>query len=279
LNINAETKLVALLGDPVEHSLSPTMHNAAFSKMGLNMAYLAFKVKKEDMKGALEGLKSLGAIGCNITVPHKETALTLLDEATSEAKALGAVNTVLFKDGKALGYNTDVIAIEEILDSLISEDKEAFLLGAGGAAKASAYALGKRGFKRVWITNRMENRGKTLVEKMNELFPERPFQFLPWGDLPVSSGGLLINATSLGMSSVPWPKGLLERFLDSWDVKGVLDIVYLPGGTTQLIEEAKRRNLKHVPGEEVLLRQGVWAFRLFTGINPEVCAMRSALGL
>jgi len=279
LNINAETKLVALLGDPVEHSLSPAMHNAAFLKMGLNMVYLAFSVKGKDLKSALEGLKSLGALGCNITVPHKQAALALLDGATPEAKALGAVNTVLFKDGKALGYNTDVIAVEEIVDTLCPEGEEAFLLGAGGAARASAYALGKKGFKRVWVTNRNENRGKIIVEEMNDIFSERPFRFLSWGEGLASFGGLLINATSLGMSGAPWPEGLLERVLGSWNVRGVLDMVYIPGGMTQLIEEAKKRGLRCVSGEEVLLRQGVWAFSLFTGTKPEVSAMRSALGL
>ena len=277
--IDAETKLVALLGDPVEHSLSPAMHNAAFCKMGLNMVYLACRVRREELKSALAGLRSLGALGCNITVPHKQAVLDLLDEVADEAKAIGAVNTVIFKGRKAFGYNTDVLAIDEILGSLSPDRKEAFLLGAGGVARASAYALGKRGFKRVWVSNRNKERGVALVKEMNKIFPKRPFEYISWGKVPASSCKLLVNATSLGMSSVPWPEGLLNHLLGPWEFQEVLDLVYIPGSRTQLVEKAKKMGLRHIGGEEVLLRQGVWAFQLFTGMKPEVEVMRRALDL
>jgi len=139
--INGETGVCAVIGDPVEHSLSPVMHNAAFQKLGLNLVYVAFNVTRNELKEAVAGARSLGLRGLNVTMPHKKAVMRYLDETDSTAEAIGAVNTILNNQGKLVGYNTDgkgaMIALKK--NGIYPEEKKMLLLGAGGAAKAIAF--------------------------------------------------------------------------------------------------------------------------------------------
>ncbi|MEJ2272069.1 MAG: shikimate dehydrogenase, partial [Candidatus Bathyarchaeota archaeon] len=163
--INGKTRICAIIGDPVEHSLSPVMHNAAFKELGLNLVYTAFTVNARDLKTAILGLKSLGILGLNITMPHKNAVTKYLDELDVIAKTINAVNTVVNKQGKLIGYNTDGMGIMYALkeNHVYPENKKLVLLGAGGAAKAIAYQVSKN-VNELVILNRSLDKAKKLVE-------------------------------------------------------------------------------------------------------------------
>jgi shikimate dehydrogenase len=275
--ITAATRLVALLGNPVGHSLSPVMHNAAFKETGLDMRYLAFEVNPGDLGKALEGLKCLGAVGANITVPFKERALLYMDRLAPEADAVGAVNTVVFEGKHAFGHNTDIDGVRETLRLFRVSRKSALLLGAGGAARAAACALGKEGWDPIWVSNRHHKRAEQLADDLARIC-RTPFAgAIPWGERPPEPCPLVVNATSLGLGEAEWPEGLPGKFLSDGTVEGVLDLVYTPGAVTPLVEAAVKRGIPAVGGEEVLLRQGASAFSLFTGMEAPVDRMRSSM--
>jgi shikimate dehydrogenase len=157
MNITGKTRICGLIGDPVEHTMSPAMHNAAFAELGLDFAYLPFRVRPVDLAAAVGGLRALNAIGFNVTIPHKVAVIPLLDELDSLAEKIGAVNTVVNDSGVLKGYNTDASGfLQALLDHDIEpRDKNIVLLGAGGAARAIAYILADRG-ARLTILNRKE---------------------------------------------------------------------------------------------------------------------------
>ncbi len=275
--ITAATRLVALLGNPVGHSLSPVMHNAAFEKTGLDMRYLAFEVNPADLGKAIEGLKCLGVVGANITVPFKERALLYMDRLFPEADAVGAVNTVVFEGQRAFGHNTDIDGVRETLRLFRVSRKQALLLGAGGAARAAACALGKEGWERIWVSNRNHKRAEQLADDLARIC-KTPFAgVIPWDERPPEPCPLVVNATSLGLAGAEWPEGLPEKILSDGAVEGVLDLVYRPGATTPLVEAAANRGIHALGGEEVLLRQGAAAFNLFTGVDAPVEEMRRSM--
>jgi shikimate dehydrogenase len=275
--ITAATRLVALLGNPVGHSLSPVMHNAAFGERGIDMCYLAFEVNIQELGKAIEGLKCLGAVGANITVPFKERALLYMDSLDPEADAVGAVNTVVFEGKHAFGHNTDIKGVQETLRLFRVSRKTALLLGAGGAARAAACALGKDGWDRIWVSNRHHKRAEQLVDDLARIC-NTPFAgAIPWGERPPEPCPLVVNATSLGLDGAEWPEGLPEKILSDANVEGVLDLVYTPGAATPLVEVAIKRGIPAVGGEEVLLRQGAAAFSLFTGMEAPVERMRDSM--
>lgn len=275
--ITAATRLVALLGNPVGHSLSPVMQNAAFREAGIDMRYLAFEVDPQDLGKVIEGLKCLGAVGANITVPFKERALLYMDRLAPEADAVGAVNTIVFEGKRSFGHNTDIDGIRGALRMFRVSRKSALLLGAGGAARAAACALGKEGWGPIWVSNRHLKRAEQLADDLARIC-NTPFAGAsPWGQRPSEPYSLLVNATSLGLDGVEWPEGLPEKILSDENVEGVLDLVYTPGAVTPLVEAAIKQGISAVGGEEVLLRQGAAAFNLFTGLDAPVVRMRSSM--
>jgi len=277
MKINGKTKVCAIIGDPVGHSLSPVMHNAAFKELGLNIVYVAFPVKTSMLKDAILGARRLGLLGLNVTMPHKHAVIHYLDETESTAKAIGAVNTILNERGKLFGYNTDgkgaMIALQE--NHVDPEEKKMLLLGAGGAAKAIAFQAAQETDELV-ILNRTQKKAKQLAELLNKTFGTKvKCRTLSTEVLneELETTGILVNATSVGMSpdvnSSPVPADLLHSGLC------VMDIVYNPL-ETKLLKDAKIAGAKVVSGLEMLLYQGAVAFEIWTNCPAPVDVMKKA---
>jgi shikimate dehydrogenase len=275
--INGKTKVCAIIGDPVEHSLSPVMHNAAFKKLGLNLVYVAFNITKDSLKDAISGAKTLGLRGLNVTMPHKNAVIAYLDEVDSAAEGIGAVNTILSNRRKLVGYNTDgngaMIALQE--SGVCPEEKKMLLLGAGGAAKAIAFQAAQEADELV-ILNRTPEKAEQLAELLRNKFGAE----VKGGALSaevlekeLETTDILVNSTSVGMNPdfdlSPVPSSLLHSGLC------VMDIVYNPL-ETKLLKDAKSVGAKVVSGLEMLLYQGAVAFEIWTNCPAPVDVMRKA---
>ena len=277
MTVNGKTRVCAIIGDPVEHSLSPVMHNAAFKKLGLNLVYVAFTVTSTELKTAVLGAKSLGLKGLNVTMPHKNAVMNYLDAVDSTAKSIGAVNTVLNNQGKLIGYNTDgsgaMIALQE--NGVDPEEKKLVLLGAGGAAKAIAYQAAQD-VEELVILNRTAEKAEQLAEMLRKSFGAKVkagtlSSNVLEEELPTTD--ILVNATSVGMHPdvdiSPVPSDLLHSDLS------VMDIIYNPL-ETKLLKDAKSAGAKVVSGIEMLLYQGAVAFEIWTNCPAPVEVMREA---
>lgn len=267
--LNAKTKLCGIIANPVEHSMSPAMHNAAFQELGLNFAYLAFCVS--DVAGAIQGMRALNIRGLSVTVPHKVEVIQYLDEIDPVARQIGAVNTVVNENGHLKGYNTDWTGFVRSLEVHTTiQDKSVTILGAGGAARAIAFGI-KQGGGKMTILNRIEE-----IEMAENLATEIG---CPWGDLSqldaVTNAEIVINTTPVGMHP-----GLVD--LTVIDTKHlqldqvVFDAVYNPL-ETKFLREAKERGCRTVAGSEMLLLQGVAQFELWTEEAAPVELMRTVL--
>jgi shikimate dehydrogenase len=276
--IGAKTRLLALIGHPVEHSLSPEMHNASFAAEGLDYVYVAFDVKPEDLPSAVRGAAALGFRGFNVTMPHKKAILPLLDDMDEGAQVSGAVNTVVVEESGLLrGHNTDgggmVGACMEAGIRLAG--KRVLLLGAGGVAAAIALAFGGEGIEELRIVNRSIEPARELLGKLRAAGLKKvEASSADALDEAAAGAKVIVNATSLGMRDgdpLPLPVAHLGGG------KAVCDAVYRPGGETALIREARLRSARVVAGERMLLYQGVLAQRLWTGREPNVEAMDEAI--
>lgn len=271
MTINGKTALYGIIGNPVSHSLSPLMHNAAFSELGENSVYLPFAVV--ELAAGIEAMKALGVKGASVTIPYKEAVIPLLDEIEEVARQIGAVNTLVIEDvgGKKriCGSNTDWLgATRALAEKLSLAGTQVVLLGAGGSARAIGFGLRQLGAQ-VVLCSRTEARGRALAGDLG----------CPWHsleDMATLTGAVLINATSVGMqpdSQVsPVPPEILGRF------QVVMDIVYAPLETL-LLREAKSAGCQVINGLEMLLYQGVAQFELWTGKAAPVALMREKLYL
>ncbi len=265
--IDANTKICCLIGDPVEHSLSPLIHNAGYQALGINYTYVSFQVS--DIKQAIEGIRGLGIRGASITIPHKTSAIKYLDRIDPLAEAIGAVNTVVNDDGVLTGYNTDGEGALKALEEVTAlRGKKAVLIGGGGSALAIAVGLKKKGVKLV-VLNRTEDKARKLAKQVNA---EDSGSLERLAE--ISSADILIHTTSVGM----WPKTSETIIPDELlhDRLTVFDIVYNPKETRLLIE-ARERGCAIVHGYKMLLYQAARQFELFTGRQAPLPAMESAL--
>jgi shikimate dehydrogenase len=275
--ISGKTRLLALIGHPVEHSLSPAMHNASFAADGLDYVYVALDVEPEDLSLAVRGAAALRFHGFNVTMPHKRAILPLLDDVDEGALISGAVNTVVVENSTLRGYNTDGSGLVEACREAGIElaGTRVLLLGAGGVAAAIALAFGCEGMGELRIANRSVEHAIELRDKLRgeglkkvEVYPpDAP-------DQAARDAELIVNATSLGMKDGD-PLPIPVEHLDEGRV--VCDAVYRPGRDTDLIREARKRGARVVTGERMLLYQGVLAQQLWTGRKPNVKAMDGAL--
>ncbi|MCD6455273.1 MAG: shikimate dehydrogenase [Methanophagales archaeon] len=265
-------KIYGIIGDPVAHSLSPVMHNAAFDKLGMDAVYLAFRVSKGELGDAIRGAKSLGIAGLNVTIPLKEKALFFVD-VEEVAKKIGAINTIDFSSGTPVGYNTDGIGSQRVLQETVGEinGKNVLILGAGGAAKAISFYLDTEG-ARVTIANRTKKRAAQLASNL------RNADFCGLGvelEKRIEASDILINATSVGMH--PHEDATLVNADMMHPDLVVFDIVYNPM-ETKLLREAKHAGVKKiVDGVKMLVYQGAASFRIWTKKEPPVEVMEKAV--
>ena len=275
--ISGKTRLLALIGHPVEHSLSPAIHNASFAAEGLDYVYVALDVRPEDLPAAVRGAAALGFRGFNVTMPHKRAMIPLVDDADEAARVSGAVNTVVVEGPSLRGHNTDgggmVLACEEAGVEL--SGRRVLLLGAGGAAAAVALAFGGEGAEQLRVANRSVQHALDLRDKLRAAGLKR-VEVYPYDTLGEATGDteVIVNATPLGMKDeddLPIP----SEYLDEGRI--VCDAVYRPGRETALIREARQRGARVVTGEGMLLYQGVLAQRLWTGREPNVKVMNGAI--
>jgi shikimate dehydrogenase len=277
LTIGGHTRLLAVIGHPVRHTLSPAMHNASFAAEGLDFVYVALEVAPEDLPAATRGAAALGFRGFNATIPHKRALVPLMDDLDEAARVSGAVNTVVIDGEKLTGYNTDGSGLLEACGEggVTVKGKSVLLLGAGGAAASAAFAFGQEGAADLRIVNRTPERALRLSEELRAVGTEN-VEVYPPDAIGEAAGGaeIVVNATSLGMKDedrLPIPASYLD------EGKTVCDAVYRAGQETALIREARLRGARVVTGKRMLLYQGVLAQKLWTGHEPNVQAMEAAL--
>jgi shikimate dehydrogenase len=267
--ITGSTRTVGVIGWPVEHSLSPAIHNAAFEALEMDWVYLPLAVPPGQVAAALAGLPALGFSGANVTMPHKTECAELIGDLSDDARALGAVNTIVVGDGLA-GHNTDVTGFERFLDVDAGFDpsgRTALLLGAGGAARACALALARGGLAALTVAVRDPVRAgsiRPLLEGFGTVLSVVGFD-----DAADASADLVVNATPLGARGESLP-------LPPLDPEGlVVDLLTRPGSTT-LLSEARRAGCSAFGGLGLLLHQGAIAFELWTGRVPPLDVMSAA---
>ena len=269
--VNGRTSLYGIIGNPVAHSLSPIMHNAAFSALGLNGIYVPMPLQK--VGDGVKGLAALGFIGVSVTVPHKEAVMEYLDEVDPVARRIGAVNTLLFRahpdSGTVVsrGFNTDWLGSNLALaEKMKLPGSRVIILGAGGAARAVGFGLVEAGAE-VIICNRSEERGQELARWLG-------CGFCSTGQLAGAHADGLVNTTSVGMEpdvdGIPIDPDLLSGF------SVVMDIVYAPLATT-LLKKAAAAGCRTIDGLSMLLYQGAVQFKIWTGQQPPQDVMREAL--
>jgi len=277
MGISGKTRVCGVIGDPIEHTLSPTIHNAAFNHLKLDFVFLAFRVKAADLENAVRGMRGLGIHGLNVTMPHKSTVISFLDEVDPTVKFLGSANTILNKDGKLSGFNTDGVGALKALRENGAElsGKKVLLLGAGGAAKAIAFALAKEVGELV-VLNRAVEKATELAEALGRMFNKKIVGGALSPDVIAKNlrdSDILINATSGGMKpnlsqSLVAPQWLKPNLT-------VMDIVYNPV-ETKLAKDAKAAGAKMISGVEMLVYQGAASFEIWTGRSAPVEVMRRA---
>lgn len=275
--ISGKTRLLALIGRPVEHSLSPRIHNASFVADGLDYVYVALNVEPEDLPAAVKGAAALGLRGFNITMPYKRAMPPLLDEVDEGARISGAVNTVVIENSRLHGYNTDGYGMVEACKEAGIElaDRGVLLLGAGGAAASVAVALGGEGVGDLRLVNRSIEHAEELSDKLGAAGLKGVGVYPPDAVGDAARGAeVVVNATPLGMKDgdpLPIPVEYLQ------EGKAICDAVYRPGTETRLIRQARERGFRVVTGKRMLLYQGVLAQRLWTGREPNVKAMSDSI--
>lgn len=270
-NISGHTKTITLIGDPVQHSLSPAMHNAAFKYLGLDYVFLAHTVTSEnDLKATIEGMRAMGFVGCNVTMPYKTKVLPYLDALSPAAELMGAVNTIVFEDGKAIGHNTDGAGfMRYVSDSDITiVGKTITILGAGGAGSAIYTQAALDGVGEINVFNRRDAFFQQAEEKARRIAQQTgcTIHVLDLADSQalkrsIAYSALLINATRIGMEDCQQSLVPSEYLVDGLTVG---DTVYNPR-KTKLLLEAEQKGLKILPGLGMLLRQAAIGEHIWTG--------------
>lgn len=273
------TKFCYLIGNPVEHSVSPIMYNAAFKKLKLDFLYLSLKTEAKDLKNNILMLKGKDVQGANITIPFKVSVMRYLDKVEKLAKEIGAVNTILNDNGKLIGFNTDGPSALKALEKYENpKEKKIVILGAGGAARAITYFLLKKCPKELVIINRTFSKAKKLEKKLKNFYPNVTIKAFPlqpkYLKKELNNAEIIINCTSVGMfpniNETPIPKKILKK--DSF----LMDIIYNPL-ETRLLREAKEKGLRTINGVEMLVYQGAISFEIWTGKRAPINLMKKVV--
>jgi shikimate dehydrogenase len=262
-NVNASTKLLGIFGNPVEHSLSPIMHNAWFAEYKLNYLYLAFNVLPKNLKSAVDSIRVLNVLGVNVTVPHKVEVMKYIDIIDAAAKSIGSVNTIVNKNNKLYGYNTDWQGfITDLKFKKVDlKNKKVLVIGAGGASKAILYALTKLKAKKIFLTSRTFNKAKLIAKKYKNIsvmdINEISVNFLEHIDC-------LVNCSTCGMKKEDKLPFKIKNFN-----KSIIfyDIIY--NKETPFKKFAVKNKIKYFSGEGMLIYQGAVSFEKWTNIFPD----------
>lgn len=278
MTISGKTRVCGVIGEPIEHSLSPIMHNAAFQAVGLDFAFLAFRVKPAEVETAVNGVRALNIRGLNVTMPHKTAIINHLDRVDLSAQIVNSVNTVLHKENLLFGFNTDGVgAVKALKENGVElKGRKVLLLGAGGAARAIAYAMAKEADE-LAVLNRTAKQAQALARLLEKPFNKK----IASGSLSPSDvetnirdSDILINATSVGMKPKPDESPVAPKMLRR--NMAVMDIVYNPL-ETRLVKDAKAAGAEVVSGVEMLIYQGAASFEIWTGKSAPVEVMRQAV--
>ena len=277
MGISGKTQICGIIGDPIEHTISPAMQNAAFQKAELDYIYVPFKVGRGDLEQAVYGIRALNIRGVNVTIPHKIAIIPFLDELDPLARKIGAVNTIVNEGGSLKGYNTDAAGFLQALqaEKVKTEKKKIVVIGAGGAARSITFALADKGSS-LTIINRHFEAAQNLADWIFSIFRTKvKSQELNEENLrfDLDETDMVINATSIGMvpqiDETPIPGRLLRPGLI------VFDIIYNPL-KTRLLSEAEKQGARVIGGMEMLVQQGAAAFELWSGRKAPLEQMRSA---
>jgi shikimate dehydrogenase len=273
--VSGKTRVCGIIGDPIEHTMSPVMHNAAFQELGIDYVYIPFRVRQEDVGNAVASMRTLNIRGLNVTIPHKMAVIPFLDRLDPLAEKIGAVNTIVNEDEILTGYNTDAAGfLQALLEKGVEpKGKNIIVLGAGGAAKGISFILAERGVNPV-ILNRHLARARDLTHRISQVFKNQ-VKALALNEENLSKvldrADVLVNTTSVGMipdmDITPVPARLLKPGLI------VFDIVYNPL-KTRLLRESEAIGGKTISGIEMLVWQGALAFEKWTGRKAPINLMR-----
>lgn len=267
--INGKTKTCGLIGCPVEHTLSPLIHNTLSEHMGQNMVYVPFHVERENVEAAVKGAHALSIGGLNVTVPHKSAVLPYLKEIDSLAEKIGAVNTLVPVEGGYKGYNTDMTGLQRAMESegIVIADKEAILLGAGGASRAVAFMLVAKGAKKVYILNRTPGKAQMVADEVNKAMDCEKVVAMPIDGYEKLTGKkyLCIQGTSVGLYP-DCQRAVIEdeTFYDLVEV--AVDLIYKPA-KTRFMRLCEAAGAKAHNGLKMLLYQGIIAYELWNDVQ------------
>jgi shikimate dehydrogenase len=278
MTITGKTRICGVIGEPIEHTLSPIMHNAAFQTLGLDYVFLAFRVKTADVEDAASGIRALNIRGLNVTMPHKTAIIKHLDRVDLSAQIVNSVNTILNKENLLFGFNTDGVgALKALKENGVElKGRKVLLLGAGGAARAIAYALAKEADE-LAVLNRTVKQAQALAKLLEKSCNKK----IASGSLSPSDiqsnlqdSDILINATAIGMKPKPDESPVAPKLLRK--NLAVMDIVYNPL-ETKMVKDAKAAGATVISGVEMLIHQGAASFEIWTGKSAPVEVMRQAV--
>ena len=267
-------KSFAVIGDPIDHSLSPNIHSAAFRELNLDSSYIGYRIPKGELESGIQGLKKIKISGFNVTIPHKIEMMKYLDTMDESCSIIGAVNTVVNNEGILKGYNTDMDGFLEPLKkrNISIQNKNILLIGAGGAARAIVAAMAKEKASNVDIVNRTISNANNLSEFATKIGLNTNTKKIEQASEGIENYDIIINSTAIGLKNELSPisfEGVNEKTV-------VYDIVYAPINT-DFIKKAKERKLEVIYGYEMLLGQATRAFEIWHGMKAPYIAMKRAL--
>ena len=268
------TSTYAVIGDPIDHSLSPNIHNAAFRHLKLDHSYIAYKISAGELAAGIDSLKKIKIAGFNVTIPHKIEIMKFLDDMDTTSKVIGAVNTVSNENGKLKGYNTDMIGFLDPIKkkNLTIKDSQVFLLGAGGAARAILTAMIKEKASKITIVNRTQENANKLADFAKKIGGNADAVSIQKANELIGDYKFIINSTSIGMKNEPSP--ISTRNISKNSV--VYDIVYQPINT-DLIKKSKENGATIIYGYEMLLSQAACSFEIWHKKEAPYDVMKKAL--
>jgi len=266
--ITGKTKLLGVIGHPVEHSLSPLMHNAAIAHLGLDYIYLPFPIAPENLEIAIAGFAAIGVVGFNVTIPHKQAIIPLLSEITPVAQAIGAVNTVSRQNNRWVGTNTDIEGFIALLQTTYKQDwsqKVAVILGNGGAARAVVAGCHQLGFAKIYVLGRNVEKLQAFCDSWNNSPIEENLQVGTWDELAklIPQADLLVNTTPIGMYPKVDESPLSVEEMANLPTGAIAyDLIYIPK-PTQFLKQAEKQGAVAIDGLEMLVQQGVAALKIW----------------